>query len=173
MKIVKKVTIAAPAADVWKILGNDFVKADLWMAGIKNSIEIKEGNLVKNAPVIGRRAEVGAFPGSYLDEIITEYNPSTTNLTVQTTLVNGSKGTPLKGYCTKMTVRLLEDNKSEMIWSSDVQIGILGYPFYFAIKKSSSAGFLRNIEELKHFVETGKPNQHRLDTRAKWSDDAK
>lgn len=29
MKIVKKVTIAAPAADVWKILGNDFVKADL------------------------------------------------------------------------------------------------------------------------------------------------
>lgn len=71
------------------------------MAGIKNSIEIKEGTLVKNAPVIGRRAEVGAFPGSYLDEIITEYNPSTTNLTVQTTLVNGSKGKPLKGILYK------------------------------------------------------------------------
>lgn len=72
-----------------------------------------------------------------------------------------------------MTVRALGNNKSEMIWSSNVHIGFMGYPFYFAIKKSSSAGFLRNIEELKHFVETGKPNQHRLDTRAMWSEDAK
>jgi len=173
MKIVKKVTIAAPAADVWKVLGDEFVTADLWMAGIKNSNEITEGQRVKNAPVIGRRAEVGAFPGSYLDEIITKYNPQTTSLTVQTTLVNKPKGTPLKGYNTEMIVRALGDNKSEMIWSSDVQIGLMGFPFYFAIKKNSSAGFLRNIEELKHFVETGKPNQHRLDTRALWSEDAK
>ena len=58
MKIVRKIEIAAPAAAVWKVLGDDFVSVHEWMAGVGNSVEITEGYRVQNAPAIGRMAEI-------------------------------------------------------------------------------------------------------------------
>ena len=135
MKIVRKITINTPAADAWKVLGDEFVPAHLWMAGIKNSNEITEGRRVQNAPAIGRRAEIGVYPGSYLDEIITAYDPEAMTLTVDTTLVNAPKGTPVKGYNTEIAVRSLGDNASEVIWASRGYLHPMGYFLYPVLKK--------------------------------------
>ena len=163
MKIVKKIEINAPAADVWKVLGEEFVSVHEWMAGVGNSVEITDGHRVQNAPVIGRMAEIAINPGTFMDEKITSYDSDDMSLTMNTTLIK-VKG-PLNGYDTEIKVQSLGDNKSEAIWTSWTSkgsIGLLGYLLYFAIKKGLSNGYFRGLEELKHFVETGKPHERKL-----------
>ena len=160
MKIVRKIEIASPSSEVWKVLGDDFVSVHDWMAGVGNSVEIKDGHRVQNAPVVGRMAEIAINPGTFMDEKITAYNSEDMSLSMNTTLIN-VKG-PLNGYDTVIKVRSLGDEKSEVIWTSNASFGLLGYPFYFAIKKGLSNGFFRGLEELKYFVETGEPHERKL-----------
>lgn len=160
MKIVQKIEIDSPAKDVWKVLGNEFVTVHEWMAGVGNSVEITSGHRVKNAPTVGRMAEIAINPGTFMDEKITAFDSDNMSLTMDTKLVN-VKG-PLNGYDTEIKVRSLGAKKSEVIWSSKTSFGLLGYPLYFVIKKGLSGGFLRGLEELKHFVETGKPHERKL-----------
>lgn len=166
MKIVRKIEIASPATDVWKALGDEFVPVDVWMAGVKNSVQITNGKQAQNAPAIGRKAEVAINPGSFLEEVITAYNPETMVLNVDTKLVNSPKGTPLKGYATEIKVRNLGENASEVIWSSNASIRPLGYLLYPVIKKGLSDGYFRGLEELKCYVETGVPHERKLSTEA-------
>ncbi|MGH1334553.1 MAG: SRPBCC family protein [Aureispira sp.] len=160
MKIVRKIEISAPVEEVWKVLGNDFVAVHKWMAGVSDSIEIKNGQQVQNAPVVGRMAEIAINPGTFMDEKIIAYDAKSRSLTMNTTLVD-VKG-PLNGYDTEIKVRSLGDEKSEVIWTSKTSFGLLGYPLYFVIKKGLSDGFFRGLEELKHFVETGEPHERKL-----------
>lgn len=163
MKVIRKIEIAAPAKDVWKVLGDQFVSVDEWMAGAGNSKEITDGPLAKNAPVIGRMVEIAINPGTFMDEKITAYNSNDLSLIMNTTLIN-VKG-PLNGYDTEIKVRSLGDSKSEVIWTSWTSkgsIGLLGYPLYFIIKKGLSGGYYRGLEELKYFVETGEPHERKL-----------
>lgn len=160
MKIEQKIKIDSPATDVWKVLGDEFVTVHKWMAGVGNSVEITNGHRVKNAPVIGRMAEIAINPGTFMAEKITAYDSDDRSLTINTTLIN-VKG-PLNGYDTEIKVRSLGDKKSEVIWSSKTSFGLLGYPLYFVIKKGLSGGFYRGLEELKYFVETGEPHQRKL-----------
>jgi len=160
MKIVRKIEINAPIEDVWKVLGDDFASVDEWMAGVGNSVEIKDGHQVQNAPVIGRMAEIAINPGTFMDERITAYDSDNMLLTMNTTLIK-VKG-PLSGYNTEIKVRSLRDKKSEVIWTTKAFLGLLGYPLYFVIKKGLSDGFFRGLEELKYFVETGEPHERKL-----------
>lgn len=160
MKIVRKIEIASPTTDVWKVLGDEFVTVHKWMAGVGNSVEITDGHRAQNAPAIGRMAEIAINPGTFMDEKIIAYDSDDMSLTMNTTLIN-VKG-PLNGYDTEIKVRSLGDKKSEVIWSSNASFGLLGYPLYFVIKKGLSGGFFRGLEELKYFVETGVPHERKL-----------
>lgn len=163
MKIVRKIEIESPAKNVWKVLGDDFVTVHEWMAGVGSSVEITEGRQAQNAPTIGRMAEIAINPGTFMDEKITSYNSVDMSLIMNTTLVNVKS--PLSSYDTKIEVRPLGDKKSEVIWTSWTtkgSIGLLGYLLYFPIKKGLSDGYFRGLEELKHFVETGKPHERKL-----------
>lgn len=104
-----------------------------------------------------------------MDEVISAYDPEAMTLTVKTTLVNTPKGTPLKGFDTDIAVRSLGDRESEVTWESRARLHPLGYVLYPVLKKGLSSGFLRSLEEIKCFVETGKPHQRRIDTAAKWA----
>ena len=163
MKIVQRIEIASPAANVWKVLGDEFVTVHKWMAGVGNSVKITDGHRVQNAPAIGRMVEIAINPGTFMDEKITAYNSEDMSLTMHTTLIN-VKG-PLNGYDTEIKVKPLEDKTSEVIWTSWTSkgsIGLLGYLLYFPIKKGLSDGYFRGLEELKHFVETGEPHERKL-----------
>lgn len=160
MKIEQRIEISSQANDVWKVLGEDFVGVDQWMAGVGNSVEIKKGKRAQDAPTIGRMAEIAINPGTFMDEKITTYNAQERTLVMNTTLID-VKG-PLNGYDTEIKVRELGDKKSEVIWTSKASFGLLGYPLFFVIKKGLSDGFFRGLEELKHFVETGEPHERKL-----------
>ncbi|OJJ23649.1 hypothetical protein BKI52_04615 [marine bacterium AO1-C] len=160
MKIIQKITISSPAADVWAVLGDQFVSVDEWMAGIGKSVEITEGQQAQNAPTIGRRGEVAINPGTFLDETIEVYNPENMSLIVQTDFVNIPG--PVQGYKTEIQVQSLGNDASEVSWSTQVPVGELEPPIYSAVEKNLSDGFFRGLEELKHFVEMKAPHERKL-----------
>lgn len=160
MKIVQKIKVSSPATDVWEVLGDQFVSVDEWMAGIGKSVEITEGQQAQNAPVIGRRGEVAINPGTFLDETIEVYNPEEMLLTVQTDFVNIPG--PVQGYKTEIQVQSLDNDGSEVSWSTHVPVSELEPPVYSAIEENLSGGFLRGLEELKHFVEMKAPHERKL-----------
>ena len=160
MKIERRIEIDSPAKDVWKVLGYDFVSVHEWMAGVGNSVEIKDGHKVQNAPAIGRMAEIAINPGTFMDEKITAYNTEDMTINMNTALIN-VKG-PLNEYNTEIKVKSLANKKSEVIWTSRASLGLLGYLLYFPIKKGLSNGYFRGLEELKYFVETGEPHERKL-----------
>jgi len=160
MKIIHKIKVSSPAIDVWKVLGDQFVSVDEWMAGIGKSAEITEGQRAQNAPVVGRRGEVAINPGTFLDETIEMYNPEELSLVVQTDFVNIPG--PVQGYKTEIQVQSLGDNASEVSWSTQVPVGDLEPPVYSAVEKNLSDGFLRGLEELKYFVEMKAPHERKL-----------
>ena len=160
MKIIQKIKVSSPTTDVWKVLGDQFVSVDEWMAGVGKSVEITDGQRVQNAPVIGRRGDVALNPGTFLDETIEVYNPEKMSLTVQTDFVNIPG--PLQGYKTEIQVRSLGNNASEVSWSSQVPLSVTESPVYSAVEKNLSDGFLRGLEELKYFVEMKAPHERKL-----------
>lgn len=163
MRIERKIEIASTAAEVWKVIGDDFLTVDEWMAGVGNSKELTEGQQVQNAPTIGRMAEIALNPGTFMEEKITAYNPEDMSLTMNTILVNVES--PLTVYDTEIKVQPLENNKSEVIWTSwaaNEPLKQLGEELSTAVEKGLSDGYYRGLEELKHFVETGKPHERKL-----------
>lgn len=163
MKIERTIEIASSAAKTWKVLGDDFLTVDKWMAGVGNSKELTEGQKVQNAPTIGRMAEIALNPGTFMEEKITAYHPEEMSLTMNTILVNVES--PLTNYDTKIKVQALASDKSEVIWTSwaaDDPLESLGDEISAAVKKGLSDGYFRGLEELKHFVETGNPHERKL-----------
>ena len=160
MKIIHKIKVSSPTTDVWKVLGDQFVSVDEWMAGIGKSVEITDGQRVKNAPTIGRRGEVAINPGTFLDETIKVYNPEKMSLTVQTDFVNIPG--PAQGYSTEIEVQSLGNNASEVLWSTEVPLSGVEAPVEAAIEEGLSGGFLRGLEELKYFVEMKAPHERKL-----------
>ena len=163
MKIERKIEIASPAAEVWKVVGDDFLTVDEWMAGVGNSKELIEGQKVQNAPTIGRMAEIALNPGTFMEEKITAYNPEEMSLIMNTILVNVES--PLTKYDTEIKVEALDSNKSEVIWTSwapKEPLESLGDEMLSAIKQNLSDGYFRGLEELKHFVETGNPHERKI-----------
>ena len=166
MSMTSKITITKPAAEVWHVLADEFVPLEKWMAAITHSEEKTDGVRAPGAPVIGRKAHIGAVPGSYMDETITSFDADAMKLSVHTILANQSA--PLKGFDYEVTVVSKSENESEVIWESKPHLRPLGYLMYPVIAKGLNAGFYRGLEELKCYVETGPPHKRTLDNKAKW-----
>ncbi len=82
------------------------------------------------------------------------------SLIVQTDFVNIPG--PVQGYKTEIQVQSLANDASEVSWSTEVPLGELEPPVYAVVEKNLSDGFLRGLEELKHFVEMKTPHERKL-----------
>ncbi len=171
MKIaLQRITINSPVDKVWKVLSDDFVAVSIWMAAIKISEEITKGTKVSGAPVIGRKSIIWAVEEgrSFLEETITAYDEKNKSLTVKSVLKNNSNFSPMISYTSIITVKKIDENTSEVIWDGSAELQLLGYPMYFLVKKWLAAWFYRGIEELQHFMDTGKPHPRKIAFLKKW-----
>lgn len=75
MKLSNSITIDKPARQVWKVLAEDFDKAQQWMATVPVSYAKDTGNLAPNAPMVGRICELTPKRnGPIADETITVFD---------------------------------------------------------------------------------------------------
>lgn len=155
MKLSTKITVNAPAAKIWSVLVEDHMAVDSWMASIDQTRPLPDA---KGAE-LARIAEIGAgAPGAWLEETATNIDAQSYKITIASVLPGVPGIAPLKGYTSDIQIREISADQCDVTWNSDASLKLHGMPFYWLMKKSLTSGFFRGLEELKHFVETGKPH---------------
>jgi len=164
MKSLNSLVVNKPADQIWNMLGNDFVDVAAWMAAIPRSEAKTDGVRLPGAPAVGRLSYlIQKYNGAYQDETITKYDDENRSIGIDAVIKGFPKFAPVYGYSSEVTVTPIDENSSTVTWDSVTQLNPLGYIFYLALKKSMNAGFIRNLEEIKHFVETGKPHPRKIE----------
>lgn len=154
--------VKATAADTWKLIADDFVAVDRWMAAIPTS-EAISGPALPGAPVKGRNSYlVKKFAPMYQEEIITGFSPETMTLDVEVTLRNTPPIMPLKGYHATVIVEPIDEESCTVTWIGTARANWFALPMTGLLTRQLDAGFIRNLEEIKHFLETGRPHPPKI-----------
>lgn len=163
MELLNSMVVNKPADQIWNLLGNDFVDVAKWMAAIPRSEAKSEGRRLPGAPAVGRLSYlIAKYNGAYQDETITKYDNTNRSLGMEAVIMGFPKIAPVRGYSSEVTVTPIDENSSKVTWNSVVHLRPHGYIFYLALKKSMNAGFIRNLEEIKHIIETGEPHPRKI-----------
>lgn len=158
MHISRSTTINAPIDVVWAKLFDDFVNVHHWMASIKGSSAMPGRLTVEGAPAVGRIAEIGAgAPGALMEEKITAAQVSAYRFEFDTALTNMTGFNPIIGWPNQIKLEAV-DGGTQVTWALQPKLKLLGKPMYFAIKKSLGNGFVRSLDEIKAYIETGQPH---------------
>lgn len=158
MKIQRHITIDAPPEKVWKVLGQDFDQVDQWASSVTHSVSRTGGQKLASAPMAGRtcETEIGPVKEAILefdeDQRIVAYSAQAQDFPFFVKdMQNRWALTEAPGRRTEvdmlMSARLLFPFNLVMTLPMKMQIGKL---LTFA------------VEELKHYVETGKPHPRKV-----------
>ena len=159
MKLAASIRVDATPEKIWRLLVDDYMQLDTWMASIDRTRPMPVKNGSSSGEMVARVADIGAgSPGTYLEETTSIIDEKNYRLVINTDLKGVPKFTLLNGYTSDIRIREISPGKCEVTWDSVASLKVHGFIFYPAMKKSLNAGFYRSREEIKHFVETGKPH---------------
>ena len=161
MHFIKKMTINKPIHEVWKIWAEEFDKAQDWMAVVTRSFEKKEGNKTEGSPMIGRVCEFSAKAnGPKVLEDILVFDEQNYRMNIKVVPQNVSL--PLKYNLLKSSLKKVSDQQTDITLDINPVIGWKGYFLYPLLKGGLSKSFNELLEELKFFVENGKPHPRKV-----------
>lgn len=157
MRLNRTIEIAKPATEVWQVIAIDFDKACDWMAAVPKSYKIEEGDRVEGSPMVGRICEFSKkVNGPYAHERITYFNEENKELHIEVIPKNGNIPV-LKNNVTAI-VKETAEGKTEVFWNSDLQLKTVGKVLQPMLKGAIGKSFAELLEELKYYVEEGKPH---------------
>lgn len=163
MTVTHTITINASADQAWEIIGPQFVAVDKWMAA-NPTAEAIPGPALPGAPAKGRNSHmIKKFQPMYQEELITEYNGAKRSVSTQVTLKDGPKFMPLLGYNAVLTVTEIDDETCQLTYEGVARTKWFSKPMKGMLTNSMKAGFLRGLEELGHYIETGEPHPRKLE----------
>ena len=164
MSVTHVVTVKASAAHAWKIIGEDFVAVDKWMEAIPRA-EAITGPALPGAPAKGRNSYLrDKFAPLYQEEVISAYNDASRSISTEVVLRNLGRMVPMKGYNATVTAKEVGPDTCTITYTGYAVPKWFGKPMKGMLTKSLKPGFLRGLEELAHYIETGAPHPRKVET---------
>jgi hypothetical protein len=158
------VTVKATADHAWKIIGEDFVPVDKWMEAISRADAIP-GPALPGAPAKGRKSHLrGKYSHINQDEVISAYSDASRTISTEVTINNLGAMVPMKGYNATIVVKETGPETCSITYTGDARTKWFGRPMKGALTNSMDAGFLRGLEELAHYIETGEQHPRKVET---------
>lgn len=156
-------TVKASADHAWKIIGEDFVAVDRWMAANPTADAIP-GPALPGAPAKGRNSYlIQKFSPMYQEEIITAYSDADRSISTMVTLRKTPKIMPMLGYVATLTVEPLGADTCKLTYTGQAVPKWFSRPMKNMFTKNLHPGFLRGLEELGHYIETGEPHPRKVE----------
>jgi len=154
MFIEKKNRIALPSEEVWASVGTNFGKFSAWVAGVTTSHMRKpDAGLLGNTRV----CEVPGF-GTLVEEI-DAMDETSRKIGYW---IQGMPSMVASCYNT-MEVRRVSGSQSEVVITWDVKTkGVIGKIMQQMMKMQLSGATAKLLEEMKAFLETGKPHARKV-----------
>ncbi len=155
MKFSKQIIVNAPAEKVWEVLGRDFANVGNWATLVSHSEANTEAPVVNNSPVGGRFCNTSL---GKISEEFTAYDDQNMSFSFKgvitsimfNNLINTSK------------VTAIDDNTSEVTATPNIELTFLGTLMFPLIKLQLSKAVSGGLDDLKYYVENGKPSPAKL-----------
>ncbi len=156
-------TVKASADHAGKIIGEDFVHVDRWMAA-NPSADTIPGSPMSGAPARGRNSYlIKKFQPVYQEEVITAYSDAKLSISTRVTLRKTPKFMPMLGYIATVTVKAIDEGTCTITYTGEAIAKRFSAPMKGMFTKSLHPGFLRGLEELGHYIETGEPHPRKVE----------
>ena len=160
MKFSKQITINASAEKVWDVLGRDFVNIGTWATSVPHSAVNNEAARVNNSPVGGRVCNTDFGDVS---EEFTAYDDDKKSLSFRG--VFDSK--MFKNLISTNDVVSVDENTAEVKITPNVELTFIGTLMYPMIKMQLNKAIDQILDDLKYYVENGKPSPAKLVSQQK------
>jgi len=168
MKTTKRIAINTNSDKVWDIFAHDYDNAHKWMASIPNSFGIDGGKKFKGATSSGRVCELDGNPkGLKAKETFLAYDEANKSYTLLVQFLNTPFGFPIVKNEAEFFIEDNEDNLSIMTFTATSTLKPLGFILYPLIKLGFSFLLKQVLEELKFYVENGKPHPRKIKAMGK------
>ena len=136
------------------------------MGPIPRSYAIGEGNGNNGAPMKGRMCDLTNKPnGAQVKELISHYSEQDKTLAFDVFPVNNPAIVPIKQNSVWMSVRAIDDNRSEVTWIASPQLKAMAYLFYPLLRIVFPAAFSKLLKGLKVYAEQTLPDSAPVVTR--------
>jgi len=155
MKFSKQIKINAPAEKVWNILGRDFENVGKWATLVGHSEINTEAAVVNGSHVGGRLCSTSI---GKISEEFTEYDDQNMSFSF--------KGIITSKLFTKVIssnkVTAIDENTSKVTATPQIDLTFLGTLMSPLIKLQLGKSVDEGLEDLKYYVENGKPSPAKL-----------
>lgn len=160
MKMSYKVQVDAPSAQVWKVIAHDFHNVDQWASSVNHAAVRQAGPAPGGAPLAsaGRACEtsLGGFK-----ETIVKYDERKQHLAYQ------AEGEKMPFFVKRMVNNWVVKPQGTKQSLVDMRLEVELMPVIGTMMKPMMKMQLGKVlreatEELKHFIETGKPHPRKV-----------
>ena len=166
MKFSKQITVNASAGKVWDILGRDFANIGVWATSVSHSVANNELAKVNNSPVGGRVCETSF---GKISEEFTAYDDD--NRTFSFKGVFDSK--MFKSVINTSGLTSIDENTTEVSFGPNVELSFIGTLMYPMIRMMLGKAIDVILDDLKYYVENGKPSPKKLASQKKQKSNAR
>lgn len=160
MKFSKQVTINAPAQKVWDVLGRDFANIGVWSRSVAHSAPNAEAARVNNSPVGGRVCNTSFGDVS---EEFTAYDDDKMSLSFKG--VFDSK--MFKSLISTNELTQVDENTTTVMITPQIELTFIGTLMSPMIKMQLNKVINQILDDLKYYVENGKPSPEKLASQKK------
>lgn len=163
MKISKSIQINAPASEVWHLVAHQFEDVGQWASDVAHSKKTTNLNLLEGADVSGRICS-----SKYGDIVEGFIHFDEAGMTFTYDAKGDAVPFFIKGTINTWKVEAKGDNACIMSFSPEVDfIPVIGIIVGFPIRMFMRTVLQNTLEELKHYMETGKVHPRKEQTVAK------
>ena len=158
MLITRDIMIDAPLETVWKVAAHDFDKVDEWSSGVSLS-DVAESDLDTAAGDMAGRVCLTAFGKCY--EMFEQYDEQGHTFTYKAQFEKKPPGIKRA----RNTWRVEAQSASQVRFSMTVETELNRFPgilMWLPMRLQIPRVLDMNLQELKHYIETGKPHPRKL-----------
>ncbi len=155
MKFSKQIIVNAPAEKVWGVLGRDFANVGNWATLVSHSEVNTEAPVVNNSPVGGRLCSTSI---GKISEEFTAYDDQNMSFSFKGVITSKL----FSNLISSNKVTAIDDNTSEVTVTPNVELTFLGTMMFPLIKLQLSKAVSGALDDLKYYVENGKPSPAKL-----------
>lgn len=155
MKFVKDITINASADKVWEVAGRDFANIGKWATAVSHSTVNDKLASVNGSPVGGRLCETSFGTAS---EEFTAYDDDKKSFSFKGVF----ESKMFNDVTSSMEVKSIDNNTTKVEITPALKLTFLGTLMYPIIRMQISKVTDEVLDDLKYYVENGKPSPRKL-----------
>jgi len=160
MKFTKQVTINAPADKVWEVLARDFADTGTWATAVSSSVAHKDVAPVNNSHVGGRVCQTDF---GEVNEDFTAYDDQNKTFSYKGDI----KSKILKNVTNSAEVISQDENTTLVKITPEIGLSFIGMFMAPMLKMKLSKLTDEVLDDLKYYVENGKPSPRKLASQKK------